>query len=34
MNAGFSKAWKAPGLTREGLEEIVARWRQGGREKT
>jgi DNA helicase HerA-like ATPase len=34
MNMGFSKAWKMPGLTREGLEEIVARWRQGGRERT
>jgi hypothetical protein len=33
MNAGFSKSWKMPSMNREGLDEIVARWRLGGREK-
>jgi hypothetical protein len=33
MNAGFSRSWKMPSMNREGLEEIVARWRLGGREK-
>ncbi|HEY4076109.1 MAG TPA: DUF87 domain-containing protein [Rhizomicrobium sp.] len=32
-NAGFSKNWKMPNMDREGLEEIVSRWRRAGREK-
>jgi DNA helicase HerA-like ATPase len=32
-SAGFSKSWKMPNMDREGLEEIVARWRRAGREK-
>jgi hypothetical protein len=30
----FSKAWKSPNLNREGLEELVGRWRRMGREKS
>jgi hypothetical protein len=33
MHEGFSRSWKMPSMNREGLEEIVARWRLGGREK-
>jgi DNA helicase HerA-like ATPase len=33
MHVGFSKAWKAPNMDRNGLEELVARWRRAGREK-
>jgi uncharacterized protein len=33
LNAGFSKSWKSPNLSREELDSIVARWRQAGREK-
>jgi hypothetical protein len=33
MNTGFSKSWKAPSMDRDELDDIVARWRQGGREK-
>ena len=34
LHTGFSKAWKAPNMDREGLEEIVGRWRRAGREKS
>lgn len=33
LNAGFSKSWKAPNMNRQELEQIVARWRQSGRDK-
>jgi DNA helicase HerA-like ATPase len=33
MHVAFSKAWKAPNLDRDGLEELVARWRRAGRER-
>jgi uncharacterized protein len=33
LNAGFSKSWKSPNLSREELDSIVARWRLAGREK-
>jgi DNA helicase HerA-like ATPase len=33
LHTGFSKAWKAPNMDREGLDEIVARWRRAGRER-
>ncbi|HEX4178294.1 MAG TPA: DUF87 domain-containing protein [Rhizomicrobium sp.] len=34
MHVAFSKAWKTPNLDRNGLEELVARWRRAGRERT
>jgi DNA helicase HerA-like ATPase len=34
MHVAFSKAWKTPNLDREGLEELVGRWRRAGRERT
>ena len=34
MHVAFSKAWKTPNLDREGLEELVGRWRRAGREKS
>lgn len=34
LHTGFSKAWKAPNMDREGLDEIVARWRRAGRERS
>jgi hypothetical protein len=34
MHVVFSKAWKSPNLNREGLEELVGRWRRMGREKS
>jgi hypothetical protein len=30
---GFSKNWKAPNMDRTGLDAIVARWRNAGRER-
>lgn len=33
-HTGFSKNWKSPNMTREGLDEIVARWRRAGRERS
>jgi len=33
MHVAFSKAWKTPNLDRDGLEELVARWRRAGRER-
>ena len=33
MHVGFSKAWKAPNLDRQGLDDLVSRWRRAGREK-
>jgi len=33
MHVGFSKSWKSPNLDREGLDELVGRWRRAGREK-
>jgi hypothetical protein len=33
VHTGFSKAWKAPNMDRERLNEIVMRWRRGGRER-
>ena len=32
-HASFSKSWKAPSMDRFGLEAIVSRWRNAGREK-
>jgi DNA helicase HerA-like ATPase len=34
MNSGFSKNWKVPNMDREGLDELVARWRRLGRDKS
>jgi DNA helicase HerA-like ATPase len=34
LNAGFSKSWKNPSMDRAELENIVARWRQSGRDKS
>jgi DNA helicase HerA-like ATPase len=34
MHVAFSKAWKAPNLDRNGLEELVGRWRRAGRERS
>ncbi len=34
MNSGFSKSWKAPNMDRHGLDELVARWRRMGRDKS
>lgn len=34
MHVTFSQAWKAPNMDREGLEELVSRWRRAGRERT
>ena len=34
LNVGFSKAWKAPIMDRDELENIVSRWRQRGRERS
>jgi DNA helicase HerA-like ATPase len=31
--AGFSKNWKTPNMDRDGLDNIVARWRNAGRER-
>jgi DNA helicase HerA-like ATPase len=31
--AGFSKNWKTPNMDRQGLDAIVARWRNAGRER-
>jgi DNA helicase HerA-like ATPase len=33
IHAGFSSSWKAPNMDREGLDAIVSRWRNAGREK-
>jgi DNA helicase HerA-like ATPase len=33
-HAGFSASWKAPNMDREGLDEIVSRWRRAGRERS
>ena len=33
LHTGFSKAWKTPNMDRNGLDEIVARWRRAGRER-
>jgi DNA helicase HerA-like ATPase len=30
---GFSAGWKTPNMDREGLDEIVSRWRRAGRER-
>jgi DNA helicase HerA-like ATPase len=32
-HSSFSKGWKAPNMDRAGLDTIVARWRNAGREK-
>ena len=32
-HAGFSKSWKAPNMDRDGLDELVGRWRRAGRER-
>lgn len=34
MHVAFSKAWKTPNLDRDGLEELVGRWRRAGRERS
>ncbi len=31
---GFSRSWKAPNMDRQGLDELVGRWRRAGREKS
>ncbi len=31
---GFSESWKAPNMTIDQLEAIVARWRLSGRDRT
>ena len=31
---GFSAGWKTPNMDREGLDEIVSRWRRAGRERS
>lgn len=33
LNSGFSYSWSKPNLDRAGLEAIVSRWRQSGRER-
>ncbi len=33
LNVGFSQSWSKPNLDRAGLEAIVSRWRQAGRER-
>ena len=33
LNSGFSQSWSRPNLDRAGLEAIVSRWRQAGRER-
>ena len=33
MHTGFSASWKKPNMDREGLDEIVSRWRRAGRER-
>jgi len=32
-HASFSKGWKSPNMDRQGLDALVARWRNAGREK-
>ena len=32
-HTGFSASWKTPNMDREGLDEIVSRWRRAGRER-
>lgn len=32
-HAGLSASWKKPNMDREGLDEIVSRWRRAGRER-
>jgi DNA helicase HerA-like ATPase len=34
MHTGFSASWKKPNMDREGLDEIVSRWRRAGRERS
>jgi hypothetical protein len=34
LNAGFSKSWKSPNLSRDELDSIVARWRHAGRDRS
>lgn len=34
LNSGFSQSWSRPNLDRAGLEAIVSRWRQSGRERS
>ena len=33
-HTGFSASWKTPNMDREGLDEIVSRWRRAGRERS
>ena len=33
-HTSFSKSWKAPNMDRHGLDTIVSRWRNAGRERT
>jgi len=33
-HTGFSASWKSPNMDREGLDEIVSRWRRAGRERS
>ena len=33
-HTGFSASWKSPNMEREGLDEIVSRWRRAGRERS
>ena len=32
-HTGFSASWQTPNMDREGLDEIVSRWRRAGRER-
>jgi len=34
MNIGFSKSWKTQNMDRDMLENIIARWRTTGRERS
>jgi DNA helicase HerA-like ATPase len=34
IHTGFSASWKKPNMDREGLDEIVSRWRRAGRERS
>jgi DNA helicase HerA-like ATPase len=33
-HSSFSKSWKAPNMDRQGLDTIVARWRNAGRDRS
>jgi len=33
-HSSFSKGWKSPNMDRHGLDALVARWRNAGRERS